>query len=96
MAEEQREELSLDEYGCLFRKTTENGREIAITPFLFTWAIIADVTETGYEDRWCYHELVDAIQAFSEWDGVGEPKGWHRHPNSGRRVDEHGNIYVAQ
>ena len=27
----------------------------------------------------------DAVAALKEWDGVGEPKGWMRHPASGRR-----------
>lgn len=86
---------SLDENGYLIRKQAENGREIGIMAFMYTWAIIADITVVGYEDRWCYHELVDALHAFSEWNGEGEPEGWHRHPNTGRRIDENGEMYIA-
>ena len=68
----------------------ENGRNAAIMPFMFTWAIIADLTRTGYEDRWCYETLQDAIAALSEWNGEGEPEGWHRHPTSGRRRTKEG------
>lgn len=87
--------MKIDENGYVLRKKAPNGREIGVMPFLWTWAIIADITETGYEERWCYHEASDALHAFEAWDGEGEPEGWHRHPNSGRRVDDDGNIYVA-
>lgn len=95
---EPREPISfeVDEYGYLIRKKAPNGREIGVMPFLWTWAIIADITETGYEERWCYHELGDALYAFETWDGEGEPTGWHRHPTSGRRVDKDGNLYIAR
>lgn len=95
MAQEPNFGFPVDENGYIVRKRAENGREVGIMPFLWTWAIIADITETGYEERWCYHELVDALHALDEWSGEGEPQGWHRHPNSGRRVDEKGEIYVS-
>ncbi|WP_139339112.1 hypothetical protein [Marinobacter lutaoensis] len=69
----------------------ENGRTAGVKPFLFTWAIIADFTPSGYKERWCYHSLTDALAALNDWDGNGEPDGWHRHVNTGRRRDEHGN-----
>ena len=43
---------------------------------------------SGYDDRWCYHTLYDAAEALLTWDGTGEPGGWHRHPDSGRRRPE--------
>lgn len=86
----------LDENGYFERRRAQNGREIGIMPFIYTWAIIADITELGYGDRWCYKDLCSARHAFNEWDGEGEPKGWHRHPVTGRRVDEDGNMYIAK
>lgn len=62
-----------------------NGRDAAITKLIFTYAILADITEWGYGDRWCYHTYLDALLALTEWDGQIEPDGWHRHPDSGRR-----------
>lgn len=88
-------ELTFDEYGYLHRMKTPNGRDVAIMPLMFTWAIIADIDPMGYGDRWCYHTLQDALSALRDWDGTGEPSGWHRHPNSGRRVDENGEIYIC-
>lgn len=86
---------STDENGYLFRQKSDNGREVGIMPFIWTWAIIADIHETGYEERWCYHTLEATIAAFEAWDGVGEPEGWHRHPNTGRRRNEEGEIYIS-
>lgn len=78
----------------------EGGRSyVAIIPFLFTSAVIlGDVEdETGYRDRWCYHDFASALAAFEAWDGTGEPAGWHRHPASGRRRNggDPGREYVA-
>lgn len=87
-------ELSPEQYGLLETKRCENGRLVGIMPFLFTWAIVADLTDVGYEDRWCYKSLQDARSALKEWNGDGEPEGWHRHPLSGRRIDESGREYV--
>ncbi|KAA1011399.1 hypothetical protein FVF58_15860 [Paraburkholderia panacisoli] len=30
-----------------------NGRDAAITRLIFTYAILADLTEWGHGDRWC-------------------------------------------
>lgn len=63
-------------------------RYVAVIPFLFTWGVVWGYLEEHghfYEDRWCYHDLPTAIAAATDWRGVGEPVGWHRHPLSGRR-----------
>ena len=64
-----------------------NGNIVAIYRFIFTVAIISDINDTGYGDRWCYHTETAAIAALEAWNGIeGEPTGWHRHPPSGRRI----------
>lgn len=78
---------------CLASKYV-NGRLIGVVRFLYTVAIIADINEFGYQNRWCYHDLVSCMGAFNDWDGVGEPTGWHREPLSGRRRDESGQEFV--
>jgi hypothetical protein len=62
-----------------------NGRDACIAKFIFTFAILSDLTEWGYGDRWCYESVWDAMEALAAWDGEGEPQGWHRHPDTGRR-----------
>lgn len=61
---------------------------VAIARFIFTHAIISQVNLSGYEDRWCYHTYEKAKAALDAWDGTGEPRGWHRHPNTDRRPTE--------
>lgn len=68
----------------------ESGRLACVVPFMFTWAILADLDFYGYNERWCYETLVDACGALRDWTGEGEPNGWHRHPNTGRRRDKEG------
>lgn len=79
---------------CIVSKVA-NGRLIGVVRFLYTVAIIADLNEVGYRNRWCYKDLVTCLGAFGDWDGVGEPEGWHREPFTGRRRDDSGNEYVA-
>lgn len=68
----------------------ENGRLACVVPFMFTWAIVADLDYCGYSERWCYKTLVEASGALRDWTGEGEPDGWHRHPTTGRRRDDEG------
>ena len=62
-----------------------------VMPLMFTAAIITGkLTEmsVGYSNRWCYHSIAAATAALDAWNGTGEPEGWHRHPNTGRRRDD--------
>ena len=69
-----------------------DGRYAGIAKFMFTSAVIVGTIGDiyGFDDRWCYHSTAEAVAALNAWDGTGEPKGWHRHPASGRRVSETG------
>lgn len=40
---------------------------------------------TGYSRRYCYATLEGALAALEAWDGNGDPEGWHRAPETGRR-----------
>lgn len=69
-------------------KTAPDGRRIAILPLLYTAAVIIGPEHNplnAYDDRWCYDTIPHAYRAALAWDGTGEPAGWHRHPDSGRR-----------
>ena len=70
-----------------------DGTFVCILQFLFTSAIISGVNVNGgYADRWCFHDQAVARAALKEWvaniDTMSEPDGWHRHPETGRRVGE--------
>jgi hypothetical protein len=65
-----------------------NGRDACLASMVFTVAILSDLTRWGYGDRWCYETFDKALNALIDWqkrDGEGEPTGWHRHPDTGRR-----------
>jgi hypothetical protein len=57
---------------------------------MFTHAIIIGQMGDyfGYADRWCYRSEAAAFAALQAWDGTGEPTGWIRHPDTGRRISE--------
>lgn len=74
-------------------KMLSNGIDACIAPFAFTCAIISELSHFGYGDRWCYKNYQLAKAALDAWDGTGEPDGWHRHPDSGRRR-ENGKEYI--
>lgn len=67
----------------------EDGTYVAIYPLLFHWTmIVGAIDDPYYDDRWCYATEDKAMTAYCEWaarDYAGEPNGWHRHPNTGRR-----------
>lgn len=75
--------------GALAQRLLPDGRELVVYPQLFTSRLIVGMPDAQwYDDCWCYHRPEDAIAAMNEWDGKGEPTGWHRHPPSGRRRPE--------
>src|SRR5262249_6808803 len=61
-----------------------------LAPFAYTTAIITGQwgDRAGYSDRWYFDSPKKALVALMKWaidDFNGEPQGWHRHPDSGRR-----------
>lgn len=66
----------------------KNGEWTAMFKFAFSTAIVSEIHENGYSQRWCYHKHDVALAEFEKWDGVGEPQYWHRHLPTLRRRDE--------
>lgn len=65
-----------------------SGHDAAICNYIYTHAIVSELTEWGFGGRWCYHSYYEALLALTEWTergGEGEPEGWHREPITGRR-----------
>lgn len=77
----------IDIQGTLYvaMRTLPDGRWIGVTRLMFHWTLHVDVSEWGYEDRYCYATEIGAIAAMNMWSGEGDPVGWHRHPKSARR-----------
>jgi len=67
----------------------------AIKPLLFHWTLNTGVIgdKVGYEGRWCFADRERARAAMLEWASRGfedEPRGWRRHPETGRRRNDGG------
>lgn len=72
----------------LFRKLESHGyhslREtpigvVGLYPFIFTHAIVCEITEHSYEYRFCYGSLLEAECALEDWakkNYAGEPEGF--------------------
>lgn len=78
----------IDECGYFHPKPIGNGRYACIRPKAFTHAIITGRIgdRIGIQQNWCYETKAQAIDALNAWDGTGEPVGWFRDTNTGRRV----------
>lgn len=74
-----------EQYGYTDYKVFPNGRDAMIGRLMFTHMIIADINGLYHGERWCYTTYAKAKAALAAWDGEGEPQGWHRHPDTGRR-----------
>lgn len=71
----------------LMMKKLEDGRVVGIHRLFYHWTMHVDIHAVGYEDSFCYETLGGVLRAFTEWNGDGEPTGWHRNPKTGRRRD---------
>jgi len=67
-------------------KKLEDGRFCGVHRLLYHWTLHIGIDEIGYEDRYCYPELDQALIGLAGYTGEGDPPGsWNRHPVSGRR-----------
>lgn len=68
-------------------KDMGDGFYAAVKPLMFHWTLILGEVgnKVNYLDRWCYETQEGAAAALKNWGGEGDPVGWNRHPNTGRR-----------
>jgi hypothetical protein len=66
--------LAMEELGYLATRVID-GKVYGLTRFIFTIGLIVDVQEDGYERRYCYDSLGEAMSDFKTWDGRGHPPG---------------------
>lgn len=74
--------------GAVFERMLEDGRTVTVYPMTYDKGrvLLSEDDSSIYAlDAWCYDSVPAAIAAVEEWDGEGEPQGWFRHPDSGRR-----------
>ncbi|BAO90657.1 hypothetical protein [Caballeronia cordobensis] len=70
-------------------KVLDDGR-IAALQTINTWliALAVGIYGHGHEDAYYYRSRDDAKRALDDWTSKGEPQGWIRHPQSGRRRED--------
>ena len=52
-----------------------NHQICVVRRYLYTYALVVGVTDTGYQRRYCYEEESEAVAALSSWDGADHPPG---------------------
>lgn len=67
------------------------GGQAAVVEFMFTFAIIADLSADGYTRRWCFGDRMASLCALDDWsDYNSRPEGWHREVHTGERRNKDG------
>jgi hypothetical protein len=68
-------------------KNLPDGREITVLPLLHGMGrlCVGAAGEQWFDGIWDYDTFEAAVAAMHAWDGAGEPAGWSRHPDTGRR-----------
>ena len=80
------EKFTTEEYGFFRVRRLEDGRVIGLKRFMFTIGLVYDIDDGGYGGRFCYSDLVDAMDAFDTWDGIRDPSGnWIK--EKGRNIE---------
>lgn len=60
-------------------KTGPDGTVYALERYIFTHAIVCGIDWLGYDHRYCYGSLVEAMGAYRDWSDKnfeGEPEGF--------------------
>jgi hypothetical protein len=65
----------LEENGYCFLRVIPGKGICALSKLMFTVGIVYGLDMFGYEGRYCYHTWHEAIVAFIQWDGTGDPSG---------------------
>lgn len=60
----------------------------ALHRLMYHWTVHVGLDCVGHRTRYCYATDWLAAADFDEWNGVGEPSYWHKHPDSGRYRDK--------
>lgn len=72
--------------GALAQKLLPDGREVVLYPLIYGCQVVVGSPDSEvFDNCWHYDHAEVAAKAMLEWDGFGEPQGWHRNPMTGRR-----------
>ena len=65
----------LEENGYHFLRVIPGKGICGLSKLLFTVGIVYELDMFGYGGRYCYHTWAEAIVAFIQWNGIGDPPG---------------------
>ena len=72
-------EAELIRNGYMHLRQAPDGRWFGMQRFLFTWAILEDLGDEGYDRRWCYNDYASCFGAYCDFVNGGfvdKPAGW--------------------
>jgi hypothetical protein len=82
-------DVTVDENGYFATRDFPNGIRAGVCPMTFGKGRINVATiaewEHWVERAYCYESVAAALVALFAWDGEGDPAGWFRSPDTGRR-----------
>lgn len=77
-----------DEEWWLYKRVLPDGRVLYLWEMLGNNVRISlsrDEQDMGFHSNYCFHDMCEAWRSALGWDGEGEPEGWVRHVETGRR-----------
>jgi len=80
--------MTADEFadtGISHLRVLPTGEVAGLKRFLFTHAIIAGITPTGYSRRYCFQEYSEALGSLLQWSGDGDPPGKYVNKSAGSK-----------
>lgn len=96
----------LDALGFYATRQLEDGWWLALEPMTFGRARIArsvlgadtaaEAFALGYDDVWEFPTRDAGLEQLRTWNGLGDPRGWSRHPLTGRRRQPDGSVLVRR
>ena len=72
----------------LYRRVLDDGRVLYLQPMLagnLRISLSGDEHDFGFHSNYCFHDSLEAWRSAIGWDGQGDPEGWVRHIETGRR-----------
>jgi len=81
-------ELDAKDPYILSRRVLEDGRVVRLHKMFGVntrLSLASDEEDICYSQLYCYHDTAKAMEQALVWNGEGDPEGWYRHINTGRR-----------
>jgi len=72
----------------LYKRALDDGRVLYLQAMLgsnLRISLSRDEHDMGFHSNYCFHDTYDAWRGAIGWDGQGDPEGWVRHIETGRR-----------